>query len=326
MLQRDILSYVVSAEAILSRVDEYTLYCHYLEFEPELGKKYISRVRGGDDRPSFTLFLSKKPGVEYYWKDHGSTLHGDVFDMIAKLHGETRQESYLRVNRDFSLGLAGENLEDRPKIVYNNRPPIKSPVQIKIKSKRFNAEALLFWAQFGITLPTLRLYNVTLLDYFYVNDKIITPKQMAFAYRILRTYKIYQPHNLIHKFINNYAPDTVEGLSQLVPADLLIITKATKDIMFFRELELNSVAGKSENTFIPRHIMQNLLKHYKRVIPWLDNDEAGINAAAVYAKEYGLKPVMINPESGIKDPTDFRKLKGPKETKQLISDLLHIKL
>jgi hypothetical protein len=93
----------INEDDILERVDEYTLYCHYLGFEPQLGMKYTSpiRVRADqyDDFASFGMFTSRtKKCVEYMWKDQGLGIHGDIFDLVRHLFPEitTRQDSRLR--------------------------------------------------------------------------------------------------------------------------------------------------------------------------------------------------------------------------------------
>ena len=67
-----------SGEDILERVDEYTLYCSYLGFEPLIGAKYISPLRSSTDSsvdtdPSFGIYERKygKGSHEFMWKDQG---------------------------------------------------------------------------------------------------------------------------------------------------------------------------------------------------------------------------------------------------------------
>ena len=49
----------VTEQLILERVDEYSLYCYYMGYEPIIGKKYHSPLRKGDDDPSFVIFERK---------------------------------------------------------------------------------------------------------------------------------------------------------------------------------------------------------------------------------------------------------------------------
>ncbi len=324
-MQRDIIDFVLSADAILSRVDEYTLYCHYLEFEPELGKKYCSKVRAGDDNPSFALYPSKFSSTEFRWKDHGSTLQGDIFDLISILHGkESKYQTYLRVNRDFSLGLTGESPGPNSKIIYYTKPEFQEFV-IKIKSRPFIAQDLEYWNSFGISESTLKTYNVTAVEYMYFNDLLITPKdKYCYAYRIKQAYKIYQPFNTEYKFRNNFGMEVVEGLHQVQGNfNVLIITKALKDVMMFHELGIDAIAGKSENTRISAEIIMSALKVYKKVIVWLDNDDPGIIAAQYYTDNYPVQSVIVPLEYGCKDPSDFRKLYGKDQTLLLINKLIY---
>jgi len=85
-----------------------------------------------------------------------------------------------------------------------------------------------------------------------------------------------------------------------------IITKANKEINFFREhFDWDTVAGKSENTMIPDHMMKKLFTSYKKVFIWLDSDIPGINAQAKYIEKYpNLIPIIYPSYVTQKDVTD----------------------
>jgi DNA primase len=76
--------------------------------------------------------------------------------------------------------------------------------------------------------------------------------------------------------------------------------------MFFRQhFDWDAVAGKSENTKIPVHIMNKLFRDYKKVYIWLDKDEAGIKAQKDYLEKYPkLIPISYKDTVMQKDPTD----------------------
>jgi hypothetical protein len=131
-------------------------------------------------------------------------------------------------------------------------------------------------------------------------------KELCIAYRIGSKHKLYFPYACKgNKFQNDYPPNWIEGLLQLkYHKNFIIITKSMKEVLFFREhFDWDTVAGKSETTLIPDHILRELFYKYSKVYIWLDNDSAGRNAQEKYLNKYPtLIPVIYNVEQ--KDPTD----------------------
>src|SRR5665213_954240 len=105
--------FVLSDMAILERVDEYTLYCHYLGFQPLLRTRYKSSIRTGnsDDSPSFSIFTAKFPDREYAWIDSGGRRNsGGIFDLSMLLHGHpTNREAWQKVDVDTKLGFGSKD-------------------------------------------------------------------------------------------------------------------------------------------------------------------------------------------------------------------------
>lgn len=331
----DPFDYVLCASAILQRVDEYTLYCNYLGFQPQLGRKYHSPVRikdlhRGDGDPSFAIFVNKYGDAEYHWKDHGTTLHGDIFDMIALMHeGETRYQSYVRVNRDFKLGFDDESMTGKPlppKILLFPAPNKRPPITIRIKSKEYTETAIKFWLQFGVLPQSLLKYDARLVDFYYIDQYLKSPRFLTFAYKIGTEYKIYIPHaERKDKFRNSYNPSVIEGWDQLPPTGhLVIITKSMKEVMYFdSQFSIPAVAGKSENTFVGLDKILELKERFTHVVVLLDNDEPGIRASMHYQINNSLPAVMIPQSSGSKDPTDHYRDHGKETNHLLINNLLN---
>src|SRR6266436_4358514 len=163
--------FVLSDESILERVSEYSLYCHYLGFEPLLRTKYRSRIRTGnsDEFPSFSIFESHYAHREYMWKDSGGQgLSGDIFQLVKKLMGYNGQESYqqvlAKIDFDFQLGF-GSKEPPKQKIV-NYIAPIAIPSEIRIKSRAFNQVELDYWLQFGVDTELLERFNTKAVELY----------------------------------------------------------------------------------------------------------------------------------------------------------------
>lgn len=313
--------YVLCDAAILERVDEYTLYCKYLGFEPMLKTKYSSFIRTGDPDPSFSMFDSNKAGREYFWKDNGIGEAGDIFKLIRMMFGlNSTADAYRKIDHDFQLGFNTEGPPPENKIILNSLKDRKPETRIRIQSKPFTVKDLTYWASFGITLPTLERYKVKSLRYFWMSDFQEfpqVPKNLSFAYEVLKKYKIYQPLMPSYKFRNDFHEQCLEGFAQLTyQSDTLIITKSNKDIMTLRELGYEAVSPRSENTPVPEPYMRHFAQKYPKRYVLFDNDMKHRGDMYQEPKVY----VPLN--SGTKDISDFRKAYGAKLTKELLQTII----
>lgn len=309
---------ILSEEEILERVDEYTLYSFYLEFEPEIGQKYSSPLRDGDEKFSFGIFKRKYGSNslpnEFMWKDNGMIApnFGDIFFFVQKMYGlSTRFEAVLKILADHGLG--GEFEAGK---VLVKTPRFKKPAEIRIKSRDFNYVDLAYWRQYNVTPEILARYNTTAVDYYYLSAdqaEPFHPKQM-YAYRIFNKYQLYSPFPKY--FTNDWTDLCIPGFQQLKGSDLLILTKSMKDIMCLSSFGFETMAPKAENS-IPKHEFIEFCKtKYKRVVTLFDND--GKTSEHLYPFEHFQIPI----ESGEKDPSDYCARYGPKDTLKLLNNLL----
>ena len=316
---------ILGEEDILGRLDEYGLYCHYLEFEPQFGVKYTSPVRVGDrdDRPSFGIYHTKYyKSVEYMWKDQGKGVHGDIFDLVRHLYQlDSRLQARLKIKGDFGLGPMMTAVK-----LPSYKPRFESSFKIRVKSRGWNRNDIDYWQQFNIDRPILDYYNVTPIGMYWTYDDQETPKfprTPGYAYRIWDRYKIYFPHdNPDFKFRNDYDERHLEGFCQLqYNSDLLIITKALKDVMMLRSFGMEAVAPRGEHTMIPENFIGLFKQRYKHIVVIMDND--GKHKGPQYTTLYQLPFTQIPLSFGAKDPTDFCKLHGAVLTEQLIQNLVY---
>lgn len=313
----------LSEETVLQRVDEYTLYCFYLGFDPLLSRPYSSPLRDGDSMPSFSVFRVHNKDVEFMWKDSGGDGDsGDIFKLIRRLFGDTMKECYSRINKDFNLGFnsstpAPTNYE---KIVLKDPPKQSIPSSIRVKRREWKKYDLSYWAQFGITLPTLLKYKVAPVSFFWLNDYQqypINADKLAYVYSIRTKKKIYQPYSKSRKFRNDMDFKLLEGYDQLTfTSDTLIITKAMKDIMLLHELGYEAVAPRGESVPIHENFLKFFRTKYKNIYILFDND--GKHKADIYP----FPEIYVPKESHEKDITDFRKRYGHKQTILLLKKLI----
>lgn len=316
---------LISEDSILERVDAYSIYSFYIGQELEVGRPYNSVLRPDDDPdilPSFALFTY---GKTLLFKDHGLGISGNVFKFVKLRFGfDTHLQALSRINVDFELELSGgvpcEKSANIPKLIatYTERPKVKdiSVVSKKVLSAAYKS----FWREYDVTSKTLNYYetvDVSIVYFTLTDNKVITfyPKTLCIGYPIYDKFKTYMPYEQKpNRFKNNYPPNYVEGFLQLkFVLSFCIITKSTKEIIFFREhFDWDTVAGKSESALIPRHMMLKLAQKFKYLFVWMDNDIAGQKAQLKYMQEYPfLIPIYYLVER--KDPTDMYKFSTDKQ-------------
>lgn len=319
---------LLSERAILERVDEYSLYCHYLGFKPSYGVKFKSPIRNGSDvdsNSSFSIFPTTKILAEHkiLWKDNGNGKSGNVFTLIGLLHDcKDPDKIYRIIDRDFNLGFGnGAPIEYKLKPIAIPDPYVQA--NIRVKSKPFTQRELAYWASFGISKSTLEYFNVTSVDCYWSYDDQRYPKShgdMCFAYRIWSKYKLYRPlaKNKADKFRNSFTEKHIEGFCQLKrESKLVVVTKSLKDVMVFYEYGIEAIASHSESNILPQFVLDYLHAHYEHVVIWYDND------GKTQAEKYEEPKVYVPIESGEKDPSDYRRRYGHEATHQLIYSTLN---
>tara|TARA_R110000744_G_scaffold348607_2_gene454198 strand:+ start:1096 stop:2121 length:1026 start_codon:yes stop_codon:yes gene_type:complete len=321
----------LTSENILREVSDYDLYCEYIGADLEIGIKYSSPLREGDDDPSFVLYESKFKDALMF-KDHADGRFGDVFDFIGQFLGiEGRYKICKQINSDLHLGFDGEEVPDFVPVVRKRVKVQREEVSIQVTSKEYSDEFLSYWDTLSIKQDVIKLYfakDVALLHFITKSaHKTITPKDLCISYEILGFYKVYQPTgDRTYKFRNNYPPKFVEGALQLkFKSNFCIITKSMKECMFFRQhWDWDSVASTSENTMVSEYFVKNTLqKNYNKVFIWLDSDIPGIRAQQKYIEKYPwMIPIRDKKFPEYKDPTDL--YYGAKQEGWEVEALYHI--
>lgn len=317
MNELDTLMY--SETDILERVDEYTLYCQYLGYNPLIGGKYSSPLRPGDTDPSFGIYI-RKHGVantEFMWKDAGLGLHGNIFDLVARMFNINTLQARWKVSNDNNLGAMPVGCTK----VQLFEPEYISDIWIRIVSRPFTKADLQYWKKYNVTVDILRRYNATSLSMYWLRAEQTVPtypKGLGFAYRIWDKYQLYFPHaEKKNKFRNNWTELCVPGFLQLTyTSPLCIVTKAYKDVMCLASLGYEAIAPKSESTMLPEECIKHLQRKFTKVVTLFDND--GKHKAA----EYPFPELHVPLESGTKDISDYCDKYGPDKTRELLTQLL----
>lgn len=328
----------LTVENIRDSIDDYSLISYYIGQELELNTKYSSPLREGDEDPSFSMFFGygdKADEDKIYFKDQSLGVSGDVYKFLKLFLKEENLHKVLRqINHDLRLGLGddSDSVGLSPTII-KKVPVSKERPSIQIVSQEPSKEFMdYWWKKYEITKKYTDMYCVACvrdIHFVYSNKTtIVCPKTLCIGYTIGKYVKTYQPFEKRDlKFRNNYPNTYVEGHMQLDWSrnDLLVITKAMKECILFRQhWNIQAVAGKSESTMIPDFIMQQYLKHFKKIVIWLDPDEAGIKFTKKYLSLYPSIVPAILPRTKEKDPTDIFEVHRLTKTTQMVKSALHL--
>ncbi len=256
--------------------------------------------------------------------------NGDCFKIASINTNLGFPEILYRIDKDFELNL-------QPKGFHQISKPVKYKIeQIKVEKEFNNIQCktmdwtkfdIKYWSDRGISLSTLRHYNVTACHRVWISksDEIYTyhPSDPIYRYLIRDPdiMEIYRPYGSKKvKFRSNCPKNILQGWHQLPEnADYLIITKAYKDVMNFYEMGYAAVSFNGETTFPEHKIFEMLRKRFKHILIVYDNDNPGIEASKELSKRYDLPFWYIPLKYKIKDTNDFVHTHGYKKFESIFN-------
>lgn len=318
---------------ILERVDEYTLYCHYLGFEVIIGAKYpcpdgirLSNGKPLDHNPSFGIFERRTGGNlphEFLWKDQSYGYVGDIFDLVQRtIPGlKTRRDAILYIAAEFGFG---GTFQGRTSIVGIHQRKYLDPVKISIKSKPWTTREYLYWDRGNVNAKILNAYYTYVLQCYWMTEAQVVPdipKSMAFAYRIFDRYQLYFPYitDRSYRFRSDWTEACVPGWHQLqFNSDLCLITKSMKDIQCLRSFGYEAIACRGESVILPAQCIAALKKKYRRILVLFDND--GKHKGDEYEFEKIFVPKIVDTD---KDPFDFCDNHGEVQCRKMLKSITY---
>lgn len=314
-------------DEILERVDEYTLYCFYLGFSPDLYMKYTSPIPaeyrdGGDDSsPSFGIFRATRiQNREFGWKDQGGKgLSGDIFNLVKLIYGyRNKEDAVRRIASDFGFG---EKVVNVPKIV--GRVPVPAePTRITSTYRKFQDWDFKWWRTFNISRGILEHYRVRPISCYWTYESQREPrfpeKGMGYEYKVSTRKQLYFPlAKKEFKFRNDLTDKDLMGFDQLwYKTDTLVITKSYKDVMCLRSFQFDAVCPQGESVLVSREHLDYLQTRYSNIFILFDND------GKHKADSYPFPQRFIPLDSGQKDITDFCVKYGIPATQALLEQLI----
>lgn len=313
------------------------IYQYYLPNCSINGRNISSPFRR-DRSPSFNI---RKVGKWIKWKDWGTGEEGNCFDLVAKLKGLDTKIHFNEVLHTIcvDLGLthlysANENTVKKLielnnlsrknlDVLYNIKDNVK--VNIKFRKKLFNSDELNYWHSQGVlfnsTLSYLDIYSVkdayVIADDYVKNIYQYSERKNMDDFLEIRKFFFCFAYKYGDEFVKLYRPYHFDKWKSTVPSNLvctktlfdndtLIITKAKKeqahlfDISRFLVDKFDILPLNNETTFVDWYYHQ-IKDKYKKIILWLDSDQAGINFMKVLNQKYNLSWYYTNIGKNITD-------------------------
>jgi len=304
----------LTKDNILNKITEEDIFRKYLPFTFEVNRLYNSPLRNDDDTPSFGIY--NKFGTLKY-KDFGGS-QGSCFDFVMNYFNLSFGDALSKINQDFNLnlitGYGNTNNISIPKISVRQEKSTKTSKLLQTVLRKFQKEDYEYWKEYGVTKEILIEYNIYAIKEVYLNKQLYwynTKINPIYGYYFHKTKKIkcYRPLELNkkNKWLGNVTSEDIQGYDQLPKeGDLLIITKAMKDVMCLKSIGLISIAPQGEDHYFSEEVMNELKSRFKHIICWYDNDKPGVNASIKLTTMYNLDYVNI-PKGLPKDPSDYYK-------------------
>lgn len=265
--------------------------------------KILSVFNSKDKIPSMCIYYDLTSN-KYKFKDFSSGKQGSALTLVMELYNLTYSQAILKIQTD-----------------YNTNPPLEKRTYVKhdrfkvtdYEIRHWNGEDKKYWTKFKLDSSILEKYNVAPLSFYVMSKEELDGTIQSFKKDHQNIYgyfnnegeliKIYQPLIKEQKFIKvkNY----LQGYDQLTfNTKYLIITSSLKDLMCFQKLgikNIESVAPDSENSMIPKNIMEKFLSSYHKVFVLFDNDEPGKKASEKYVASYGCSSVELKLSKDLSD-------------------------
>lgn len=323
----------ITKETILSKISEESIFTFYFGETIQSKKLYKSKLRS--DRRVTVGFYRNKSGTLIY-HDFASGEFMDCFNYVMRLFNCNFYESLDIIANDF--GIIKSNIKKNSGKIIKNPEKItdKQISKIQIEAQPFTELELKWWEKYGITSEILEKFNVYSCKHVFLNDQLCaTSKQNCpiFGYfgghikengNKYELWRIYFPKRHDFRFMANWPAKKIQGYEYLPKkGNLLVITKAFKDVMTLYSLGISAIAPNSETVFLNKSILEDLKKRFKHIVVMFDNDYAGIVNMNKIKKEYPeLIYTWIPRKYGIKDISDYYRSEGKNKTLKLIKSFV----
>lgn len=313
----------VTKEYILSRVSQEDIFEYYLDVRVQFKKQIINPLRG-DKTPTCTF---KRFGFKLIFRDWSEQKHMDCIDVVCRKFNINYGEALLLIANDFGLMDSGKNY------IPIIRPPViveESKTTIGVSTQHFTYEDSSYLMSYYITPDVAKKFRCFSVKYLYINEILryhYNRFDPAIAYFFgekdgIQQWKVYfynRPKDMSKgpKFMGNTR--IINGIHQLPKSGkVCVITKSMKDVMVLNLLDVPAIALQSETVYPTKKLIEFLSERFERIFSLYDYDLTGVRMANWMRKNFDIQPFFLTGDNRIKDISDYIKVNGLDNTKQLI--------
>lgn len=325
---------LITKDIIYHHISDVDIYNKYIDDDIKIGHMILSPLRS-EKNASFGFF--KGNSGEICFKDYllGA---GDCFKFVQMKFNLTYFEALSKIAIDFEIdkNYICKSFEKSSTDFTNSNITrdklLSEHVILKLGKNRreWQLHDISFWDGFGISIKTLKKFNVEPVSYYHINNHVIKADRHAYCFTEYKdgveTYKFYQPFNDKYKWINGHNDSVWQGWQQLPnKGDELIITKSLKDVMSIYEITgIPAIALQSEAVNPKKHIFEDLNSRFDVCYLLYDNDfDKEVNWGQQFAEKItttlGLINIMIPNKYECKDFSDLVKKVGRVESKEILT-------
>lgn len=315
----------ITKEFLLSKFNEETFMTYYLGIPVKKGL-FKSPLRG--DRVPTCSFFRNKAG-ELIFKDFSGAFYGNFINVVMYKYQCNYYKALKIIASDF--GLIGTSIKKTPiKVQETFKDSGQAVINVEIQD--FTEQELKWWNKYGITEKILKKFKVYSCKNVWLNGNYFAKSaqnNMMFGYYggikdKVELWRIYFPQRKEYRFLSNWNSNKIQGFNQLPKTgNVLVITKAMKDVMTLYSVGIPAIAPNSETLFISDNVLSNLKERFNRIFVLYDNDLPGIsNMNKIKKLHPELNYLWIPRETGAKDISDLHKLLGKKNFNVFLKEKL----
>lgn len=324
----------LTKDLILSKVTEEQIFYFYLGSDIKNRKLFRSKLRS-DKNPTCSMYRNKSGTLIY--KDFATDQHLDAFNYVMELYRCNYREALKIIANDFNI-VASSEAKNKGKIISKDfKIKEKEFSKLQAEIKDFDELELKWWNKFGITLETLKRFNVFSIKHVFLNGQIVAKSSQncpIYGYygnklkkdgESYELWKFYFPKRKESRFLGNYPAEILQGYKKLPKnGKICVITKSMKDCLALYEYGIPACAPNGETVIPKEAVVKDLLSRFEYVFCLWDNDYTGVTFLNKIKHKYPeLKCLIIPRKLGAKDFSDLRAKYGYKKTKQFIVEYLN---
>lgn len=323
-----IIKPLITKDLLLSKNSEETYMRTYLGI-PISTKLVVSPLRS-DHKPTASFYRNRKN--ELIFHDFGTGFHANFVGIVMEIYKCNYKKALQIIAEDFHI-IEKEDIRPEIKIKKTDvKIEEKQETIIQIQNQPFTFNELKWWESFNIHEKTLKKFKVYSCASFFINGNYTgssTDKSFIFGYyggmkNGNELWRLYFPQKRTFRFLSNWERNMIQGAKQLPECgEILVISKALKDVMCFYEFGIPAIAPCSEVLFISNSQLERIKQRFKNIFVFYDNDTTGIAFMRKIKKQHPeLKYVFIPKKYKSKDFSDFVKKYGVDQTKKCINQTL----